>query len=165
MIVRRAVKCRKPMIEKVMESPMRNEALEALEGLTGRWKLTLSDAWFLEPAGKQVTGSATIEWLGEAFLVLRVELDGEMTMVIGRSDAQDAYMALYHDNRGVCRVFAMTYADGRWILNREDPDFHQRFIADVEPDRIAGRWEASDDQGRTWRKDFDLLYERTPGEP
>ena len=37
---------------------------------------------------------------------------------------------------------------------------HQRFVADVEPDRIRGRWEASEDQGRTWRKDFDLTYER-----
>jgi hypothetical protein len=144
---------------------MRNQALEVLGGLVGSWTLTLSDAWFLEPADKQVHGSATIEWLGEAFLVIRVKLDGDLTMVIGRSDANDAYTALYHDNRGVCRLFAMTYADGRWILNREDPDFYQRFIADVEPDRIAGRWEASEDQGATWRKDFDLLYERAPGKP
>jgi hypothetical protein len=38
---------------------------------------------------------------------------------------------------------------------------NQRFIADIKPDRIRGRWEASDDQGNTWRKDFDLTYERT----
>ena len=36
----------------------------------------------------------------------------------------------------------------------------QRFIADVGPDRIAGRWEASEDRGATWRKDFDLDFER-----
>jgi hypothetical protein len=35
----------------------------------------------------------------------------------------------------------------------------QRFIADVGPDRIAGRWEASEDHGSTWRKDFDLAFE------
>jgi hypothetical protein len=144
---------------------MRNKAIEKLDLLVGAWRLTLSDAWFLEPAGTQVHGSATVEWLGDAFLTLRSELDGEWTLVIGRSDAHDAYTVLYHDNRGVCRVFDMTFEDGRWTLNREDPDFHQRFIADVEQDRIMGRWEASEDEGRTWRKDFDLLFERVQDRP
>ena len=39
---------------------MRNKALEELNVLVGDWKLTLSDAWFLEPAGSQVHGSATL---------------------------------------------------------------------------------------------------------
>jgi hypothetical protein len=43
-----------------------------------------------------------------------------------------------------------------------DPDFHQRFVAAVHPDRIDGRWDASDDGGTTWRKDFDLIFERVP---
>jgi hypothetical protein len=44
---------------------------------------------------------------------------------------------------------------------REDPDFHQRFVADVVTgDRVEGRWEASEDEGRTWRTDFDLLSTR-----
>jgi hypothetical protein len=30
----------------------------------------------------------------------------------------------------------------------------------VAPDRIVGRWEASEDAGATWRKDFDLIFER-----
>lgn len=46
------------------------------------------------------------------------------------------------------------------MLVREDPDFRQRFVADVETDRIGGRWEMSEDQGHTWRKDFDLIFER-----
>lgn len=139
---------------------MRNKELEKLDGLVGRWELTLSDAWFLEPAGTEVAGTATVEWLGDAFLTMQADLDGEMNLVIGRSDANDAYVALYHDDRGVCRLFAMTFEDGRWTLTREDPDFHQRFIADVEQDRILGRWEASEDEGRSWRKDFDLLFSR-----
>jgi len=142
---------------------MRNQELEKLEGLVGRWTLTLSDAWFLEPPGTEVHGSATIEWLGDAFLVMRSELDGELSLAIGRSDARDAFMALYHDDRGVCRVFDMSFDDSGWTLMREDPDFHQRFSADVEQDRIAGRWEASEDEGSTWRKDFDLLFQRVPG--
>jgi hypothetical protein len=35
-------------------------------------------------------------------------------------------------------------------MTREDPDFHQRFVATVEPDRILGRWDASQDFGKTW---------------
>jgi hypothetical protein len=54
----------------------------------------------------------------------------------------------------------MTFEDRQWMLVREDPDFRQRFVADVETDRIGGRWEMSEDQGHTWRKDFDLIFER-----
>lgn len=88
---------------------MRNEAIEKLDTLAGAWMLTLSDARFLEPPDTEVHGSATVEWLGEAFVVVRAELDGALTMVLGRSDACDAYTALYHDDRGVCRVFAMDF--------------------------------------------------------
>jgi hypothetical protein len=139
---------------------MRNKELEALEALVGNWTLTLSDAWFLEPPGTEVQGSTTVDWLGDAFLIVRAQLDGELTLAIGRSDARDAYVVLYHDDRGVCRVFAMTFDGERWTLEREDPDFHQRFIADVQQDRIDGRWEASEDESQTWRKDFDLVFER-----
>ncbi len=83
-------------------------------------------------------------------------------LAIGRSDAHDAYTALYHDDRGTSRVFHMAFQNGCWTLLRQDPDFHQRFVGDVGPDRIAGRWEASEDEGRTWRKDFDLVFERLP---
>ena len=50
----------------------------------------------------------------------------------------------------------MTFDDEHWTMTREHPDIYQRFIADVEKDRILGRWRASDDRGKTWRKDFDL---------
>ncbi|MEV5829609.1 hypothetical protein AB0L25_28995 [Spirillospora sp. NPDC052242] len=143
---------------------MRNTGLEKLGGLVGTWTMTLANAPFL-PEGTEVPGTATVEWLGESFLVMRSVFEGgdnasEMTCVFGRSDANDAYVALYHDDRGVCREFAMTFEDGRWTLLREDPDFHQRWIADVGKDRIDGRWEASEDAGTTWRKDFDLAYLR-----
>ena len=49
---------------------------------------------------------------------------------------------------------------GSWTLSREDPDMFQRFIADVGADQIVGRWEMSEDRGSTWRKDFDLVFER-----
>jgi hypothetical protein len=126
----------------------------------------LSDAWFLEQPGVEVPGTTTVEWLGEAFVLMRTEFRGgehvhsEMSFVIGRSDPNDAYVALYHDDRGVCREVAMTFDDGHWTMTREDPDFYQRWMADVEKDRILARAEASEDQGKTWRKDFDLTFDR-----
>ena len=65
------------------------------------------------------------------------------------------------ETSGVCRQFTMTFDGTEWTMSRTDPDMHQRFVAAVEQDRIRGRWEASDDQGGTWRKDFDLTFERT----
>lgn len=146
---------------------MRSEAMGELNVLTGAWTSTLSNAWFLEPADLEVPGSATGEWLSDAFVVFRWTMEGdvgaatsEQVLVLGRSDARDEFTALYHDERGVCRVFAMTLDATRWVLSREDPDMFQRFVADLTPDRITGRWEASDDRGTTWRKDFDLVFER-----
>lgn len=141
---------------------MRNEALTALDGLVGEWKLTMTNAWFLDP-GVEGEGSATIGWLGDAFLEMTATLGtdaGTWHWVIGRSDARERFVLLYHDQRGVLRVFDMTFADGEWTLAREDPDFHQRFIATVARDRIDARFEASEDAGVTWRKDFDLIFER-----
>ena len=146
---------------------VRSQAMEQLTVLVGSWRTTLRNAWFLEPPDQEVPGSATVEWLGDAFVVFRWTMLGdvgkatsEMVLVLGRSDAHEIYTALYHDERGVCRIFAMTFNGAQWTMSREDPDMFQRFIAGVGPDRISGRWEASEDQGTTWRKDFDLVFDR-----
>jgi hypothetical protein len=145
---------------------VRNAELEKFDVLVGEWTVTISNAWFLEPAGTEVPGTATVEWLGESFLVWRTRFEGdqhahsEMTWVFGRSDANDRYVALYHDDRGVCREFAMTFDGRHWAMTREDPDMHQRFAGEVQRDQVLARTEASDDQGATWRKDFDLTFVR-----
>jgi hypothetical protein len=142
---------------------MRNAALQQLEGLVGDWQLSMANAWFLETPEIEDAGSATISWLGDAFLEVRATLgsdQGNWNWMIGRNDSREALVLLYHDERGVGRVFEMTFAGGQWTLLREDPDFHQRFVATVEPDRIVGRWEASEDFGKTWRTDFDLIFKR-----
>ena len=142
---------------------MKNKGLVELEDLVGEWTLTMTNAWFLESLDIKGYGSATIQWLGEAFLEMRATFDedaGSWHWVIGRSDAREQLVLLYYDERAVLRVFDMTWGDGQWTLVREDPDFHQRFIASVKRDRIDGRWEASEDAGATWRKDFDLIFER-----
>ena len=147
---------------------MKNETLTELEELIGEWTLTMTDASFLESRETEVDGTATIEWLGDAFLQMRGTLGmdpGTWNWVIGRNDPREQLVLLYHDERGVCRVFDMSFGNGQWTLTREDPDFHQRFIATVAADRIDGRWEASEDAGATWRKDFDLIFERTEFNP
>ncbi len=141
---------------------VRNPAIDALDVLVGEWTLTLSDAWFLESRDVRHHGHATVRWLGEAFVELVADFEGEPTwhFVFGRSDANEQLVVLYHDPRPTSRVFRMTFADGDWRMWQEDPDFHQRFVASVTPDRIQARFEASEDAGATWRKDFDLTFDR-----
>ncbi|MGH2717516.1 MAG: hypothetical protein ACRDJU_02910 [Actinomycetota bacterium] len=146
---------------------MRNPAIAALEVLIGEWSITLSNAWFLDSLETRQHGRATGRWLGEAFIEFEAEMEGVPTwhFVFGRSDAEEQSFALYHDPRPTSRVFRMSFDGTEWRLARHDPDFYQRFIATVAPDRIEGRWEASDDQGATWRKDFDLVFERADRGP
>ncbi|MBW3576939.1 MAG: hypothetical protein KY462_04205 [Actinobacteria bacterium] len=141
---------------------MRSAALEALDVLVGEWSLTLTDAWFLESRDIRQNGHAVVRWIGDAFIELEAEMEGEPVwhFMFGRSDANERLIALYHDPRPTSRVFHMTFGNGEWTLLREDPDFHQRFVATVANDRIHGRWDASEDAGATWRKDFDLIFER-----
>lgn len=144
----------------------RNEALGRLDRLVGNWDLTMSNAWWREDPAEPVAGRASFEWLDDTFVVFRWEI-GEpppVVSVIGYSDPRGHYQMLYHDDRGVARVFEMEFTDSNWSLLREDSDFHQRFEAEVFDNRIVGAWEASEDQGSTWRKDFDLLFERASGD-
>ena len=139
-----------------------NDAMHRLDGLVGTWDVTMTHAWFLESMDTEIKGLATLEWLADAFLVMRSTwADGStQEFVFGRSDARDEYVAFAHDDRGVYRVFATTFSAGEWTLLREDPDFHQRIVMRVEPDRIDLRADASEDAGKTWRKDLDYIFER-----
>ena len=145
----------------------RNEALHQVAAvLVGDWKLTMTNAWFWENPANVVKGSATVEWLDDAFLIMRQYFGDQpaAVWVIGRSDAHDAFIALTYDERGVLRVFDMTFtgAGGEWVLTRNDPDFYQRLVGRVAADgnRIDTHPDASEDQGQTWRTDFDLIFER-----
>jgi hypothetical protein len=143
-----------------------NDAMRRLEGLVGEWDVTMTHAWFLESMDSEIKGTATFEWLADAFLVMRSrwEDDSRQEFVFGRNDARDEYVAFSHDDRGVYRVFGMTFADGEWTLLREDPDFHQRIVMRIQPDRIDLRADASDDAGQTWRKDLDYIFKRRQDE-
>jgi hypothetical protein len=141
----------------------RNTELERVADIfIGDWALTITNQWWLEDPTTVTSGTATGVWLGESFVRLQAELDGKPTwdFVFGRNDARDQFVALYHDERGVLRVFELTLDDDSWTMSRTDPDFHQRLVGRVEGDRIVSRADASEDGGATWRKDFDLVFER-----
>ena len=148
---------------------MRNPALQAFaDAIGGEWGLTLTNAWFLDSLDVEQHGRAVVRWIGDAFVELVADLDDDpedeptWSFVFGRSDANEQLYALYHDPRPTSRLFAMTFDGSRWTMLREDPDFHQRLVGNVSGDgrRIDARFDASDDQGATWRKDFDLIFTR-----
>jgi hypothetical protein len=79
--------------------------------------------------------------------------------MIGRDDASGAYDVLYSDDRGVSRVYQMSFEAGLWRIWRASPGFHQRFEGRFSPDgqTIEARWDGSPD-GETWELDFHLTY-------
>ena len=143
---------------------MANPALRDLELLLGTWRVELTGADWLDD-GQTLVSTTSVEWLDDAFLVVRSSAPQgppSSTWVVGRNEVEDGYVVLYADERGVSRVYAMTWAAGEWVMHREDPGFHQRFEARVDEGRprIVGSWSKSHDEGRTWEHDFDLVYTR-----
>lgn len=139
---------------------MQNDALKALQPLIGKWDLTMHHTWFLDSPETKVAGWATFERLDNSFVVWRWEI-GEppvATCVIGHSDAQQKYEMFSYDTRGMSRIFDMNFDGKTWTLLREDDDFYQRFRASVTADRIEASFEASENKGKSWRKDFDLTF-------
>src|SRR5919202_4899584 len=147
--------------------PARNEALQQVaDVLVGDWKVTMTNAWFWEHPADVVEGAATVAWLDDAFLIMRWSFGDEpkAVWVLSRSDARDAFIALNYRERGELQVFDMTFtgAGGAWTMTRDDPDVYQRLVGTVSADgtRIDIHPDASEDRGTTWRKDFDLTFER-----
>lgn len=136
-------------------------ALECLKVLVGEWELTSP----LFPGGR---GRTTFEWLEEGgLLVQRSQVSGpapDSVWIFGADDAEEALTVLYHDDRGVSRVYRSTLRDGTWAVWREAPGFSQRFSGRISAagDAIEAAWERSSD-GIAWEHDFDLSYVRVGG--
>ncbi len=128
---------------------------------------SLLGVWTMQsPQFPDFRGRSKVAWIEDgAYLMVRDEVErGEFpsgTWIIGGDDSRDDFTSLYHDSRGVSRVYQMSLVDGIWKIWREAPGFNQRFIGSFEPGgkAIAARWETSDD-GSLWEKDFDLVYRR-----
>ena len=142
---------------------MKNEALAALEPLMGQWEYTMYNAWFLESMETKVKGFTTIERLHDSFVVIRsssADKKPEDIWVIGYSDPQKKYQMFYYDQRGVARIFNMTFDGRRLFFSREDEDFYQRMTIEIKSDGLHSVAEASEDKGKTWRKDLEMIHKR-----
>jgi hypothetical protein len=147
----------------MIDQPTAEDALGKLEPLVGEWRMVASP-----PGGEPWPGEArtTFEWHASgAHLVQRstVELpEAPNTIsIIGCDAAEGTYYQLYSDDRGVCRVYAMSITDTEWRLWRDGAPFAQRFTGRFEEGggRIAGRWERAED-GLDYTTDFELTYVR-----
>lgn len=140
-------------------------ALADLQFLAGAWDMELSDASFLPDPDATVHGSVAFEWIEDgAALVMRMgdAATPTATWIIGRDDSEPDYHVLYADDRGVSRVYRMSFSAGTWRMWRNTPEFSQRFDAEVSADHeeVNGSWQKSVDAGMTWEHDFKIRYSR-----
>lgn len=142
---------------------MKNKALAALDPLIGEWEYTMYNCWFLESMDTEVKGFTTIERLHEAFIIFRssnADKKPEDVWVIGYSDPQEKYEMFYYDQRGVARIFNVDFDGKIMVFSREDKDFYQRMTLEIKPNGLHSLAEASDDKGKTWRKDLEMSFVR-----
>jgi hypothetical protein len=145
-----------------MNHRARNAALKRLDAFIGEWRVNASFPG--APPGRSV-----FEWVLQGqYLVQRTEAPDPAPAsltVVSVDPKTGAYTQHYFDSRGVVRLYGMTFNRGTWTLRRQTPDFspldfHQRFIGRFTKDGkvINGAWEASEDEGSSWRLDFELTY-------
>ncbi len=143
-----------------------NPSLKQLEPLVGKWVMELSNASFLPDHSTTVRGTTSCEWIeGGDFLAVRQGAKGAGTpysvWLIGRDKASSEYTALYFDDRGVSRVYRMSFKSGIWKLWRVTPKFSQRFEGKLSKDKktIKAQWEKKFGS-KKWEHDFDLTYSK-----
>jgi hypothetical protein len=139
-----------------------NPALKDLDSLVGKWKIAGSHPMLPAP----VRGQASFEWLEDgAFLAWRTTFERpgppSATAVIGRDEALAAYRILYSDERGVSRIYEMSFADSQWTFWRNSPGFSQRMTFTISHDgnTLTGHGEKTTD-GKIWEDDLDVTYTR-----
>ncbi len=137
-----------------------NPALKDLDVLVGEWDTVGYHPMIPSP----VRGHASFGWLEEgAFFYWRpsYEPPGPPSgmAVVGRDDTLGNYSMLYYDERGVSRIYQMSFEDKTWKLWRESPGFCQRMTGKVSDDlrTIALHGEKSAD-GVNWEQDLDLTF-------
>lgn len=142
---------------------MKNKALAALEPFIGEWEYTVYNAWFLESMDTEVKGSTVVERLYDSLVVFRssdADKKPEDMWVIGYSDSQEKYELFYYDQRGVSRIFNAAFDGKTFVFWREDKDMHQRITLEITDDGLHSVAEASEDEGKSWRKDLEMDYKK-----
>jgi len=142
---------------------MKNKALAALEPLIGQWEYIMYNCWFLESMDTKVKGFTTIERLEDSFVVVRstnADKKPSDIWVIGYSDPREKYKMFCYDQRGVSRIFDMTFDGKKLVFLREDNDMYQRIILEITDTGLHSEAWASEDKGKTWRKDLEMAHKR-----
>ena len=147
-----------------MDQPPAEETLRRLDAFVGEWTMRAhADTW-------EGTGSTIFEWHPDgAHLMQRGSVDHpdapNNQSVIGCDGAKGTYAQLYSDDRGVCRVYDMTFDGATWTLERRGEPFAQRYVGTFSDDRrtISGQW-LVDEDGSGYRLDFDIVLQRVTGE-
>ena len=141
-----------------------NPALDGLTPLIGEWNIEITNMSFDPNPSAVVRGRASFDWLeGGAFIIQHAQMDHaafpRSIEVIGPDDEAETYRMLYYDDRGVSRIYRMTFSGGIWTIWRDFPGFHQRFHGTFGEDGkvISAYWEKSTD-GSNWEHDFALTY-------
>ena len=145
---------------------------ELLGPLLGEWSLAMVMPGERMPEKLPDIGArVTFEWMGDKAFVLErwtvpIPEAPDGLAVIGWDEGRGTFLQHYFDERGVARVYEMSFEGGTWKMERTKPDFSpfefsQRFTGTFSADgkRIDGTWEISHDH-KTWEKDFDLIYTR-----
>jgi hypothetical protein len=148
-----------------VRTPGEHHGLDHLEPLIGEWTMAATP-----PGGPPWPGGGRVsfEWLeSRAFLLERWSVDlaeaPDGVAIIGCDAATGTCYQLYTDDRGVHRVYELSFAAGQWKMWRDaDDPFPQRFTGALSGDgqAIEGHWERSPDLGSTWEIDFHLTYTR-----
>ena len=132
-----------------------NGALDQFEALIGVW--TVESRKYSRERGQM-----TVEPIESGgFLRVRDDMFFATTWIIGSDDSAADCWCLYHDTRGVRRVYRTCVADGVWKIWRDDAAFSQRFLGNIAADGqgITAEWQSSAD-GSKWETDFDLTYSK-----
>jgi len=144
----------------------KNELLSDLALLIGEWKTVVYNASFLSDRLSKLNGKTLFEWFEEqTFLIMRSGVEGDgppnVVAIISGDDTNKQYQMLYYDERGVSRIYNMSFENDTWKLWRDSSKFSQRFEGKVSADRktINASWVNSTD-GKTWQHDFNIDYHK-----
>jgi hypothetical protein len=146
----------------------KNEQLSDLAFLIGEWKSVVSNASFLSDQSSKLNGKTLFEWFEEqTFLIMRSSVEGDgprppdAVAIINRDDTNKQFQMLYYDERGVSRIYDMSFENATWKLWRDASQFSQRFEGKVSADHktINALWSNSTD-GKTWKHDFNIDYHK-----
>ena len=130
--------------------------------------MELSNGAFLSGPQRKIVGNVTFKWLGGGAALVMLQRREESRQpgawwVFGRDDTTGEYKVLYSDDRGISRIYEMSFHNNIWKMWRDTSNFSQRFEGKVSKDMkaIDARWEKSTDNRKTWEHDFNVKYERS----